>query len=133
HCATQSFAGDYRLWEFHQLLSFLTVILGGPLSHLHSQRNPRSKLSVAAEPRWVIRAYHRKIGILPVSADGHLARRSRQAGSQSSETAWKAILRKQKCRGQNLRLRRSRAGLSAVKPSHSRNWFAHNKVDSCGR
>jgi hypothetical protein len=36
-------------------LSFLTVILCGPLSHLRYQRNPRSKLSVAAEPRWVIR------------------------------------------------------------------------------
>src|SRR5882724_1001464 len=52
---------------------------------------PGSKLSVATEPRWIIRAYHRKIGILPVSADGHLARRSRQAGSLSFETAWKAI------------------------------------------
>jgi hypothetical protein len=29
-------------------LSFLTVILCGPLSHLRYQRNPRSKLSVAA-------------------------------------------------------------------------------------
>jgi hypothetical protein len=36
-------------------LSFLTVILCGPLCHLRYQRNPRSKLSVAAEPRWVIR------------------------------------------------------------------------------
>jgi hypothetical protein len=44
--------------EIRPTLSFLTVILCGPLSHLRYQRNPRSKLSVAAEPRWVIRGYN---------------------------------------------------------------------------
>jgi GxxExxY protein len=47
--------GRLSVMGIRPTLSFLTVILCGPLSHLRYQRNPRSKLSVAAEPRWVIR------------------------------------------------------------------------------
>jgi len=66
-------------------LSFLTVILCGLLSHLRYQRNPRSKLSVAAEPRWVNPR-------LPPE-DRHLACLGRWASCPSIPTGWKPIFR----------------------------------------
>jgi hypothetical protein len=43
---------DYRLWEFDQLRP-VAVVVSGP--HPRYQRHSRSKTSVAAQPRWVIR------------------------------------------------------------------------------
>jgi hypothetical protein len=50
HCATHSWAADYR-----PTLSCLTIILSDRLSDPRYQRNPRSKVRLRRQPRWVIR------------------------------------------------------------------------------
>ena len=73
--------------KFPPTLSFLILILCGPLSHLPYQRNPRSKLSVAAEPPVTTgrqaSCLSRPMGILPVDPARLEADLPRQPGRLS--------------------------------------------------